>query len=111
MLIPVVLSGGSGTRLWPLSRALKPKQFLKLTSSNTLFQETILRLNGKFEDPLIVCNEKHRFLVAEQCKQINLKNPTLTYDKLFFFHAIHEEWGHALLLAAQMKKILKQVFI
>lgn len=71
MLIPVVLSGGSGTRLWPLSRALKPKQFLKLTSSNTLFQETILRLNGKFEDPLIVCNEKHRFLVAEQLRQIN----------------------------------------
>ena len=68
MLYPVILSGGSGTRLWPLSRAALPKQFLPLVSEHTLFQETVLRLKG-FPDisaPLVVCNNEHRFLVAEQ---------------------------------------------
>ncbi len=82
MIIPVVLSGGSGTRLWPLSRALRPKQFLNLTGSNTLFQDTILRLNGSYEDPLIVCNEKHRFLVAEQLRQINSRNTGIILEPI-----------------------------
>lgn len=68
MLIPVILSGGSGTRLWPLSRELYPKQLLPLVSKGTMLQETLARLAG-VEDlgaPLVVCNESHRFLVAEQ---------------------------------------------
>lgn len=77
-LQPVILSGGSGTRLWPMSREAYPKQFLPLTSEHTLFQETVRRLDGLDEehprqaigqtDPLVVCNEAHRFLVAEQMR-------------------------------------------
>ena len=70
-IIPVILSGGSGTRLWPLSRQAYPKQFLKLTSDKTLFQETVLRVRT-LGAPVIVCNEEHRFLVAEQLRQIKV---------------------------------------
>jgi len=68
MLQPVILSGGSGTRLWPLSRALYPKQLLALTSAQTLLQETALRLRAVAgaTAPLVVCNHEHRFLIAEQ---------------------------------------------
>jgi mannose-1-phosphate guanylyltransferase len=71
-ITPVILSGGSGTRLWPLSRELYPKQFLPLAGNNTMIQETVLRLAGMPEiaAPVIVCNEDHRFLVAEQMRQI-----------------------------------------
>lgn len=71
-MVPVVLSGGSGTRLWPLSREQLPKQCLPLCSEQTLLQETLLRLSGvpELAAPLIVCNEQHRFLVAEQLRQI-----------------------------------------
>ena len=75
-LQPVILSGGSGTRLWPLSREAYPKQFLALTGPHTMLQETARRLDGLAEehprqalhvlDPIVVCNEDHRFLVAEQ---------------------------------------------
>jgi mannose-1-phosphate guanylyltransferase len=71
MLTPVILSGGSGTRLWPLSRDLYPKQFLPLTGSHTMFQETVRRLGGlAAEPPVVVCNEHHRFIVAEQLRQL-----------------------------------------
>ena len=76
LLQPVILSGGSGTRLWPLSREAYPKQFLPLTSEHTMLQETVRRLDGLDQehprraigllDPVVVCNEAHRFLVAEQ---------------------------------------------
>ena len=81
-IIPVILSGGSGTRLWPLSRKQYPKQYLPLASDNTMLQETILRLNGleNLADPIIVCNADHRFLVAEQCQQIDIKNPTILLE-------------------------------
>jgi len=81
-IIPVILSGGSGTRLWPLSRKQYPKQYLPLASDNTMLQETILRLNGldNLANPIIVCNADHRFLVAEQCQQINIKNPTILLE-------------------------------
>jgi mannose-1-phosphate guanylyltransferase/mannose-1-phosphate guanylyltransferase/mannose-6-phosphate isomerase len=71
---PVVLSGGSGTRLWPLSRGAYPKQFLPLTSENTMLQETLLRLRGieGMGNPLIICNEAHRFMVAEQLREIEV---------------------------------------
>ena len=67
-MIPVIMSGGSGTRLWPLSRKNKPKQFLNLFGDNSLFQDTLTRLSGveMLEAPIIVCNEDHRFMVAEQ---------------------------------------------
>ena len=66
-IIPVILSGGSGTRLWPLSRKQYPKQYLPLAGDNTMLQETILRLEGldNLADPIIICNTDHRFLVAE----------------------------------------------
>lgn len=69
-MIPVILSGGSGTRLWPYSRSHYPKQFLPLTSANTMVQETALRLEGLpgVSAPIVVCNEDHRFMVAEQLR-------------------------------------------
>ncbi len=75
MLVPVILAGGSGTRLWPLSRQQYPKQFLKLFGDQTMLQQTLLRLNGisDLADPIIVCNEDHRFTVAEQLREIGLK--------------------------------------
>lgn len=75
MLVPVILAGGSGTRLWPLSRQQYPKQFLKLFGDQTMLQQTLLRLNGipHLADPIIVCNEDHRFTVAEQLQEIDLK--------------------------------------
>lgn len=74
MLYPVILSGGSGTRLWPLSRVALPKQFLPLISEDTLFQETLLRLRGvpDIAAPLVICNNEHRFLVAEQLRAVNV---------------------------------------
>jgi len=80
----VILSGGSGTRLWPLSRKQYPKQYLPLVGDNTMLQETILRLNGldNLADPIIVCNADHRFLVAEQCQQINVTNPTILLEPI-----------------------------
>jgi mannose-1-phosphate guanylyltransferase/mannose-6-phosphate isomerase len=73
-LVPVILSGGSGTRLWPLSRELLPKQLLALTGERTMLQETAARLSGfaNAAGPVIVCNEAHRFLVAEQLREMQL---------------------------------------
>lgn len=72
MIVPVILSGGAGTRLWPLSTPPKPKQFLPLVTDKTLFQETLLRLDGieGLSEPIIVCNAAHRFLVAEQLREL-----------------------------------------
>jgi mannose-1-phosphate guanylyltransferase/mannose-6-phosphate isomerase len=71
--IPVVLCGGSGTRLWPLSRSHLPKQFLPLVSERTMLQETVMRLQGLdgAEAPIAIANEEHRFLVAEQLRGIS----------------------------------------
>ena len=69
---PVILSGGAGSRLWPLSREHYPKQLLCLVGEGTLLQQTITRLDGlpNIGTPLLVCNEEHRFLVAEQVRQL-----------------------------------------
>jgi mannose-1-phosphate guanylyltransferase/mannose-6-phosphate isomerase len=68
-LLPVILSGGAGTRLWPLSRELYPKQLLPLLGEETLIQQTVTRLRGTSASaPIVVCNEAHRFLVAEQLR-------------------------------------------
>jgi mannose-1-phosphate guanylyltransferase/mannose-6-phosphate isomerase len=74
MLTPVILSGGAGTRLWPLSRELYPKQLLALLGERTMLQQTALRLEGLGASaPVIVCNEAHRFLVAEQLRQLGIE--------------------------------------
>jgi mannose-1-phosphate guanylyltransferase / mannose-6-phosphate isomerase len=74
MLTPVILSGGAGTRLWPLSRELYPKQLLALTGERTMLQQTALRLEGlPTTGPVVVCNEAHRFLVAEQLRQLKVE--------------------------------------
>lgn len=78
MLVPVIIAGGSGTRLWPLSRSLYPKQFLPLVSDKTMLQETLLRLNGlETAFPITICNEDHRFIVAEQLRAIDQLGPVI----------------------------------
>jgi mannose-1-phosphate guanylyltransferase/mannose-6-phosphate isomerase len=73
MLTPVILSGGSGTRLWPLSRELYPKQLLPLVGEQTMLQETAQRLVGlEAAAPIVVCNDSHRFLVAEQLRLLGV---------------------------------------
>lgn len=82
-IIPVILSGGAGTRLWPLSRSQYPKQFLSLAAQNTMIQETLLRLeNIDVASPIVICNESHRFIVADQLAQINVKNPFIILEPL-----------------------------
>ena len=72
MITPIIMAGGSGTRLWPLSRAGHPKQFLALTGDRTMLQQTVERLSDIPTGELItICNEQHRFLVAEQLREIN----------------------------------------
>ncbi|QDH13415.1 mannose-1-phosphate guanylyltransferase/mannose-6-phosphate isomerase [Formicincola oecophyllae] len=73
-ILPVILCGGSGTRLWPLSRKNAPKQFAPLLSKNSMFQETVLRVTGpKVLAPLVICNAEQRFIVAEQLRAIGIK--------------------------------------
>ena len=80
-LIPVVLSGGSGTRLWPLSREKYPKQLLPLIGNDSLLQATVRRVEGlngvKLKEPLIVCNEEYRFIIAEQLRVMGKKSNIL----------------------------------
>lgn len=75
-VIPVILCGGSGKRLWPISHEAYPKQFLPLTSKNTIFQEKLIRFNElkniNLSKPIIISNDEHRFIVAEQINQIDI---------------------------------------
>jgi mannose-1-phosphate guanylyltransferase/mannose-6-phosphate isomerase len=87
---PVILSGGSGTRLWPYSREAYPKQFLSFTGDKTLLQDTVARIEDMpvdstrfaLEAPLVVCNELHRFLVAEQLRQLGFERSTIVLEPL-----------------------------
>ncbi|MGH8115636.1 MAG: mannose-1-phosphate guanylyltransferase, partial [Rhodanobacteraceae bacterium] len=84
MFVPVILSGGSGTRLWPLSRKNLPKQFLALTGSATLFQQTVTRtraLQG-VTAPIVVCSEEHRFLVAEQLRELHVEGASILLEPM-----------------------------
>ncbi|ROR29659.1 mannose-1-phosphate guanylyltransferase/mannose-6-phosphate isomerase [Inmirania thermothiophila] len=72
-IVPVILSGGAGSRLWPLSRELHPKQFLPLVGERSMLQETALRLGETGAAPLVVCNEAHRFMVAEQLREVAVR--------------------------------------
>ncbi|MDN6857689.1 mannose-1-phosphate guanylyltransferase/mannose-6-phosphate isomerase [Pseudomonas sp. CAN2814] len=80
-MIPVILSGGSGSRLWPLSRKQYPKQFLALTGDHTLFQQTLERLVFEgMEPPVVVSNLEHRFIVQEQLEALNLKTQSILLE-------------------------------
>lgn len=82
-IFPIILSGGAGTRLWPLSWGDHPKQFLSLVSDKTMIQETLLRLKGlKIEAPIISCGESHRFLVAQQIGEICNEKPTILLEPM-----------------------------
>ncbi len=92
MLFPIILAGGGGTRLWPLSREQYPKQFLKLGRAATLLQQTLRRLDGlasmpdsasyplTLPPPIIVCNEDHRFLVTEQARQVEVEPSSIMLE-------------------------------
>jgi mannose-1-phosphate guanylyltransferase/mannose-6-phosphate isomerase len=92
MIHPVILSGGSGTRLWPMSRALYPKQLLALVGEHSLLQETVLRVvgdprgdaggDGGFAPPLIIANEEHRFIIAEQLREIGVVPDALMLEPI-----------------------------
>jgi mannose-1-phosphate guanylyltransferase / mannose-6-phosphate isomerase len=84
MLIPLILSGGSGTRLWPVSRRNMPKQFLSLTGQDTLFQQTVARtrLLPDVAAPVVVASEDHRFLAADQLLEAGVKGATIVLEPL-----------------------------
>ena len=86
-LCPVILAGGGGTRLWPLSREHYPKQFLRVLGQHSLLQQTLLRLDGlqsriKLAPPLLVCNENHRFLVNEQLEEIDIQPSAIMLEPI-----------------------------
>ena len=80
LIYPIIMCGGSGTRLWPLSRAQFPKQFLPLVNETSMLQDTMARLPTKHQPPVFICNEDHRFLVAEQVKQVNCQQATILLE-------------------------------
>lgn len=83
LFIPVILSGGSGTRLWPLSRSSLPKQLLPLHSERTMIQETVLRAKlPSAAAPILLCNDDHRFLVAEQMQEIGVKPTAIVLEPM-----------------------------
>ena len=74
-ITPIIMAGGSGTRLWPLSRGNYPKQFLTLSGEQTMLQNTITRLKGLEHTPaMLICNEEHRFIAAEQIRQLGVNH-------------------------------------
>lgn len=82
-IVPVILSGGMGTRLWPLSRGNRPKQFLNLASeSHSLIQQTALRVSDRtrFAAPVVVCNQEHRFLVAEKLREAGISDASILLE-------------------------------
>jgi mannose-1-phosphate guanylyltransferase/mannose-1-phosphate guanylyltransferase/mannose-6-phosphate isomerase len=81
LIVPVILSGGSGTRLWPVSRKSFPKQFWPLISERSLLAETALRATtAEFAPPIVVANQDHRFIVAEQLREAGIKNPQILLE-------------------------------
>jgi mannose-1-phosphate guanylyltransferase len=78
-IVPTIMCGGSGTRMWPLSRAMYPKQFLSLVNETSLLQDTLLRLPEDCSQSILICNEDHRFLVAEQARSY-VKNPAIILE-------------------------------
>ena len=84
MIVPVILAGGSGTRLWPLSREMHPKQLINIINEKTMLQETLIRLSG-LEDignPIVICNDNHRFIVAEQLREIEITAESILLEPM-----------------------------
>ena len=83
-ITPVLLSGGSGTRLWPVSRSLYPKQLLPMTAERTMFQETAIRFaaSAGFAPPLVVCNDEHRFIIASQIQAVGIAPRMIVLEPL-----------------------------
>ncbi len=82
-MIPIVLSGGAGSRLWPLSRAMYPKQFLAMNSNFSMFQETLMRLDGtNHQAPIVICNADHRFLAAEKMRELGEKAQSIILEPM-----------------------------
>lgn len=80
-IVPVILSGGTGSRLWPLSRASFPKQLWPLITEKSMFQDTVLRGKGDiFLEPIVICNQDHRFLIAEQLREIGVENVRIVLE-------------------------------
>lgn len=84
-VVPVILAGGSGTRLWPLSRSQYPKQFLPLCGEHSLLQQTLLRVQQpvagiQWLPPLLICQQDHRFIVAEQLRQLDIVDATVLLE-------------------------------
>src|ERR1700760_4906083 len=80
-LVSVILSGGSGTRLWPVSRDSFPKQLWALVSEHTMMQQTALRATSSdFAPPIVVCNNEHRFLIAEQLRAAGIKGARIVLE-------------------------------
>src|ERR1700731_437609 len=78
---PAILSGGSGSRLWPLSRRSYPKQLLPLAGTQTMIQDTALRFaRDGFAPPLVICNQEHRFLIAEQLREAGIGESTIVLE-------------------------------
>ena len=82
MIVPVILAGGSGTRLWPLSREMYPKQLINLINEKTMLQETCMRLAGleNIGNPIVICNDNHRFMVAEQLREIEVATESILLE-------------------------------
>ena len=121
-LYPVILAGGSGTRLWPLSRELHPKQFLPLVEEQTMLQATLRRLDGMdgVQPPVIVCNEDHRFLVVDQMRELGKQPlsvivepvarntaPALTLAALWLVEAGHATDEDPLMLAMPADHLIR----
>ena len=81
-IVPVLLSGGTGSRLWPLSRETYPKQLLSLLGENTLLQQTALRVDDRalFSDPVVIANAEHRFAIGEQLRAVGVAHPTIVLE-------------------------------
>jgi len=97
---PFILSGGSGKRLWPLSRSLYPKQFVNIKSKNSYYQDTLYRLNDPlYQKPNIICNIDHRFMVKDQANQIKIK-----LNKIFLEPMSKNTAATAIIAALSSKK-------
>ena len=124
-IIPIILCGGKGTRLWPLSRQSYPKQFLALYGENkkSLLQQTQERISllRGITEPIIICNEEHRFLVAEQMREINVKPKAIILENegrntapaiaLGAIKALEEEQDDPLLLILSADHIIRDINI